>query len=261
MGLRPKKRFGQHFLTAPYYARRIADAVPANETDTVIEIGPGTGALSVHLAKRFNCLHCVEKDADVLPRLHERLNGQSVVVHRDDAVLFDYTSLGTPVHVTGNLPYSVGARIIWTVLMTGAAVKSCTFMVQREVAERICAGPNGRTRGFLSIFCQFFGTPRILFHVPPGAFFPKPKVDSSVFQLLTDPDIENKLEKNRWNPFFAFVDKGFSQRRKKLVRVLADGGHSELIEKAFVNCGISEMSRAENVTMEQWVMLFREATS
>jgi 16S rRNA (adenine1518-N6/adenine1519-N6)-dimethyltransferase len=255
----PKKRLGQHFLTAPYYAERIAQAVPAAPGQPVLEIGPGTGALSVHLQKRFPAFHCVEKDGDVIPALSAKLGAGGHTIHHADALTFDFSKVGSPLHVVGNLPYSVAAFILKKVLLCGNAIASCTCMVQREVAERIAAPPHTKRNGFLSIFCQFFGAPRILFRVPPGAFYPRPDVDSAVFQMLISPDLEARLPRERWGAFFLFVDCGFAQRRKKLVSLLRDGYSAVDVAACFASSGIAPLSRAEDLDVEQWLVLYREA--
>lgn len=255
----PKKRLGQHFLTAPSYARRIAEAVPAAADERVVEIGPGTGALTTYLADRFRDLHVVEKDADVLPRLQDKLDGRPCTVHTADMLTFDLGEVGFPVHVVGNLPYNVAAPILKRVLLHGSRVRSCTCMVQREVAERIAAGPGGRTSGFLSIFCQFFGETKVLFRVPPGAFFPRPRVESAVFQVVVSRDVEQRVAPERWPELFAMVDAGFGKRRKKLVRVLGDAYPEAAMAEAFERLGLDMMSRAEQLSAGQWEALFVEA--
>jgi 16S rRNA (adenine1518-N6/adenine1519-N6)-dimethyltransferase len=256
----PKKYLGQHFLTAVSYAKRIAESIPpvaANEY--VLEIGPGRGALSVHLIKRFPDFHCVEIDPDVIPVLRENLGAGNWNLHREDILAFDYSKAGFPLHVAGNLPYSIGAMIIRKTLLYGNRVRSCTFMVQREVAERIVAGPHTRKNGFLSIFCQFFGKPAILFHIPGGAFFPRPNVDSSVFQLILDKDLDAKLPQEKWEPFFEFVDKGFRMRRKMLVNVLDRTYEKSRWASLLSDIGAGPGSRPEDLITDQWLELYKKS--
>ncbi|NLG17109.1 MAG: ribosomal RNA small subunit methyltransferase A [Fibrobacter sp.] len=258
--MRPKKHLGQHFLTSTRYAERIAESVPAISGANVLEIGPGQGALSFYLKKRFPVFHLVEVDTEAIGYLREKLGEGGYVVHNQDIMNFDYSIAGFPLHVVGNLPYSIGAHIIKKTLMYGNKIVSCTFMVQREVAERIASGPHSRTNGFLTIFCAFFGTPKILFHVPPGAFFPRPNVDSSVFQIIVDQNLEKKLDRENWEQFFAFVSKGFSQRRKTLAKVLS----TEEISKQdyndiMVEIGVDPMARPEDLGINQWLMLYKKS--
>lgn len=255
--MKPKKHLGQHFLTAPTFAKRIADAVPAGRDDHVIEIGPGQGALSVHLKERFPTFHLVEVDTDVLPVLTQKLGAGSYTLHHHDVMSFDFGRAGFPLHVAGNLPYSIGAHIIKKVLLYGNNISSCTFMVQREVAERIVASPHNKTYGFLSVFCSFFGTPKLLFHVPPGAFFPRPNVDSSVFQIRLDADLEKKLTHDRWEDLFKLVSKGFQQRRKTVVNALSDNAEMKERNISLLNqIGIPVNARPENLSAGEWLELY-----
>jgi 16S rRNA (adenine1518-N6/adenine1519-N6)-dimethyltransferase len=257
--MKAKKHFGQHFLTAPAYARRIAEAVPAQRLDAVLEIGPGTGALTRFLVQRFDALHCVERDADVLPKLKERVEANPPTIHLMDALDFDFSQAGFPLHAVGNLPYSVGALLIKKTLLHGNQIVSVTFMVQREVAERICAAPGTKLNGFLSIFCQFFGPARILFHVPPGAFFPRPNVDSSVFQIIIRPELTQQLPRDHWEPFFALVSHGFSMRRKKLSTVLTKSFSGIDFVAILDTLALDANARAEQLDCAKWLQLYRLA--
>jgi 16S rRNA (adenine1518-N6/adenine1519-N6)-dimethyltransferase len=258
----PKKQLGQHFLTSPAYAAQIAGAVPAAPHETVLEIGPGRGALTVFLKERFSALHCVEIDSDAIAALTRKIGSGSVTIHRHDILSFDYANAGFPLHVVGNLPYAIGARIIKKTLLYGKDIRSMTFMLQREVAERIVAGPHCKANGFLSIFCQFFGKPGIVCHVPPGAFFPRPRVNSSVVSMTIDPDVEEKLEKPRWEDFFAFVSKGFSQRRKKLAKVIGqDPAGKSRAEAILGSLGFAMTARPEDLGINEWLALFKQWTA
>jgi 16S rRNA (adenine1518-N6/adenine1519-N6)-dimethyltransferase len=254
----PKKHLGQHFLTAPAFARRIAEAVPALAGENVLEIGPGRGALSVHLFKRFPFMRLVEIDIDSIEALKSKLGDGDYHIYNENIMGFDFSEAGFPLHAVGNLPYNIGALIIKKTLMEAPRVASCTFMVQREVAERIVSGPRGKQNGFLSIFCQFFGEAKLLFHVPPGAFFPRPNVDSSVFQIIVDNRIERKLPRERWEDFFAFVDDGFSMRRKQLAKVLSlrYGRIKDYYRGLLCDMGIDEAARPEDLGAAEWLELY-----
>jgi len=254
----PKKHLGQHFLTAPAFAKRIAEAVPAAAGEHVLEIGPGRGALSVHLLERFPRMHLVEIDADAVDTLKNKLGGGDYSIHNEDVMEFDFSNAGFPLHAVGNLPYNIGALIIKKTLMEAPRAASCTFMVQREVAERIVSGPRCKRNGFLSIFCQFFGKAKLLFHVPPGAFFPRPNVDSSVFQIIVDTDIEKKLRRELWEDFFAFADSGFSMRRKQLAKTLSlrYGRDKDYYRRALSDMGICAEARPEDLDAADWLRLY-----
>lgn len=258
--MRPKKHLGQHFLTAPAYAKRIADSVPASSDAHVLEIGPGQGALSVFLKERFPDFHLVEIDIEAIERLKMKLGEGSFTVHHADILKFDFSGAGFPLHAVGNLPYSIGAHIIKKTLNLGNNLHSCTFMVQREVAERIASAPHCKTNGFLTIFCSFFGKPKILFHVPPGAFFPRPSVDSSVFQIIIDKDLEKKLPMDKWESFFSFVSKGFSKRRKMVANVLGESPEMrQKIAGVLEEIGLDPKARPEDLGISEWLDLYNRS--
>ena len=257
--MRPKKELGQHFLTAPMIAKRIVDSISAAPEDHVLEIGPGKGALSVYLKNRFPHFHCVEVDRDVTAKLSEKLGPGDWVLHECNALRFDFSKAGFPLHVIGNLPYSVGAMIIKKTLLYGTNILSCTFMVQREVARRIAASPHTKQNGFLSIFCQFFGQPRILFHVPPGAFFPKPKIDSSVFSLAVRKDLVSRLPRESWENFFKFIDTGFKMRRKTLVNAMTREGDKSAFIGMLEDLRIDPKVRPEDLGVDQWLSVYKRS--
>jgi 16S rRNA (adenine1518-N6/adenine1519-N6)-dimethyltransferase len=258
--MRPKKHLGQHFLTAPAYAKRIADSVPAGSDEHVLEIGPGQGALSTFLKERFPDFHLVEIDTEAIELLRAKLGEGCFTIHHADILKFDFSKAGYPLHVVGNLPYSIGAPIIKKALYLGNNLLSCTFMVQREVAERIVSAPHSKTNGFLTIFCSFFGKPKILFHVPPGAFFPRPSVDSSVFQIIIDKDLEKKLPVDKWESFFSFVSKGFSKRRKMVANVLGDSPEMRRkVAGALEEIGLNTKARPEDLCISEWLDLYNKS--
>lgn len=253
----PKKKFGQNFLTVPYYIERIVDAVPAVAGDKVVEIGPGKGALSSYLVKRDYDFTMIEMDTDVIPHLREKLGDAKYEIVNGDAVLFDYSTFGREYHAVGNLPYNVASHIIKKILFTAPYLKSVTFMVQKEVAERICAEPGGKDIGFLTILCGYFGRPVKLFDVPPGAFFPKPKIVSSVFRIDLDPEFYGRLSSEHWAQFFEFVSAAYSTRRKKLTNnIQSQAGGKSNAEAFLEQIGVSIDVRPEELSVSEWVSLY-----
>lgn len=257
--MKPKKFFGQHFLTAPSYAKKIVDSIPAERGDAkVLEIGPGKGALSVFLKERFPKFHLVEIDGDVINILYEKLGKGDYTIHNIDIMKFDYSEVGFPLHVVGNLPYSIASHIIKKTLLYGKNILSCTFMLQKEVAQRIIASPHSKNYGFLSVFCSFFGKPELLFNVPSGCFFPKPKVDSAVIRIIVDRNPEEKLPSSEWNNFFSFVSKGFQKRRKMLVNSLSfDTNSKDRIIDVLKNLNIHPNLRCEDLECSQWIEIYK----
>lgn len=253
---KPKRKFGQNFLTVTYYAERIANTVSA-EDGTVLEIGPGKGALSVYLNKLYPKFHMIEMDREIIPILTKNLGEGEWTLHQGSALDFDYTTLGSPLHVCGNLPYNTASHIIKRVLLNSPATSSITFMVQREAAERICATPGGKQIGFPSIFCQFFGSPKLEFHVPRGAFSPKPNVESSVFSLKVDQNVEEKLKRDEWEDFFALVSRGYAMRRKVLSKALAWKQYDrDALRSVITKSNLETNVRAEELSVEDWLILY-----
>jgi 16S rRNA (adenine1518-N6/adenine1519-N6)-dimethyltransferase len=256
--MRPKKHLGQHFLTSPYYARKIAEAIPAMPGEHVLEIGPGKGAVTIFLKERFPEFQCIEVDRDAILLLKQKLGEGRYTIHHADVLTFDFSRAGFPLHVVGNLPYSIGALIIKKTLLYGNAVRSFTFMVQREVAERIVSPPHRKSNGFLTIFCQFFAAPKILFHVPPGAFFPKPKVDSSVVRMVIDGSSKERLHPDKWSDFFSFVSKAFGMRRKKTSNALGRTPvERQQCEHILREMGVNPLSRPEDLGINEWLALYK----
>lgn len=181
---RPRKRFGQHFLTQPAIARRIVALAAAGPTDTVLEIGPGRGALTALLAETTGTLWLVEVDRDLAARLRDRFADRaSVRVVEGDVLDVDLGDLlrgAAPVVAVANLPYNISTPVLMKLLEEPALFSRLILMLQREVAERLCAAPGGKTYGALSVAVQLVADVEIAFRVSPGAFTPRPKVESAV---------------------------------------------------------------------------------
>ncbi len=253
----PKKRLGQNFLQSPYYAKCIASAVDSPDDSKVIEIGPGRGALSIFLKERFPRFHLIEKDRDLIPFLNEKLGDGEWTLHICNVLDFNFESIGPPLHIVGNLPYNIAAFIIRKTLLNVPQVASVTYMVQREVAERIVAKPHTKQIGFLSIFCQFFGKPKILFRVPNGAFYPIPKVESAVFQLNIDKQVEEGLPRKKWEEFFRFVSNSYTTRRKTLVTSLARKRNKKDYYASIIEeIGLDRKVRPEDLNVREWLELY-----
>jgi len=217
---RPKKRYGQHFLEAAWAERLVAAMAPASD-DRFLEIGPGPGALTLRLAPRVRHITAVEVDPDMIAALTARLPANVTIV-AGDFLDFDSTSLDAPagIRVAGNLPYNAAAHIILKLLSEarqGIALKDATLMIQREVADRIEAGPGSKDYGTLSIFVQLRASVTRLLTLPPGAFRPMPKVHSAVVRLtFRDPVVGMRDERT----LEALVRSIFTQRRKTLSNAL-----------------------------------------
>lgn len=213
MSFRTKKSLGQHFLTDTAIIYQIVDAIVADEGDRVIEIGPGTGALTSWLVQKFNDLHVIEIDQRAVKVLKEKMEG--ITIHEKDVLKVDWSELikkeGRTV-VLGNLPYYITTPILFDLLEQRSGIDEAILMMQKEVAERLVAEPSSKQYGILSVQTQLFCTPEILFEVPPTAFNPPPKVTSAVIKLRFDKEDLSFSDQS----LKTLVRTAFNQRRKKL---------------------------------------------
>jgi 16S rRNA (adenine1518-N6/adenine1519-N6)-dimethyltransferase len=268
----PKKSLGQNFLFDPVTLDRIVTAADVGPNDTVLEIGPGAGSLTRHLAHAAARVVAVELDNRLLPVL-EYATGDlpNVAIVHGDILEVDPATIArsddfsrpgqttevvttkSQYKVVANIPYYITAPIIRRLLESPVRPSLIVLTVQREVAERICAAPPEMS--VLAVSVQFYGTPRIVGHVPAGAFYPKPDVDSAIVRIdLFDQPPLTGVEANK---FFEVVKAGFSQKRKQIRNSLASGLRlkGSDAEKLLSDAGIDPSRRAETLTVEEWVRL------
>jgi 16S rRNA (adenine1518-N6/adenine1519-N6)-dimethyltransferase len=257
---RARKRFGQHFLHDPAVVARILAAVDPREGDRLVEIGPGRGALTGPLLARCVRLDVVELDRDLARALAaspEARDGR-LVVHAADALRFDFPALarerGGPLRIVGNLPYNISTPLLFHLLESAPALRDLHVMLQREVVDRLAAGPGDPAFGRLGVMVQFRCRVERLFGVGPGAFSPPPKVDSAVARLVPSP---MPLATVRDEALFAeVVRRAFSARRKTLRNALA----GLLDPDGFHRAGVDPGTRAERLTVEDFARLANAAT-
>jgi len=215
--LQARKRFGQHFLHDRNVIGRIVAALAPKTDDLIVEIGPGTGALTHELLNRIAHLHAVEFDRDLVARLQSEISPDRVTLHQADALKFDFRPLATPgrkLRVIGNLPYNISTPLLFHLLEQANCIQDMLFMLQKEVVQRLAAGPGGKDYGRLSVMIQYRCAVEKLFNVAPGAFTPPPRVDSSIVRLIphaTAPVTVNDVER-----FAQLVKAAFTSRRKVL---------------------------------------------
>jgi len=251
-GHQARKRFGQNFLVSPGVIRKIVDAVAPKSGDTVVEIGPGLGALTEPLLERLDHLHVVEIDRDLIARLRERFPPQRLTVHEGDALKFDFGALkgDGPLKIVGNLPYNISSPLLFHLAGYGDRVAEMHFMLQKEVVDRMVAAPGSGDYGRLSVMLQFRFWMERLFIVPPGSFNPAPKVDSAVVRMIPlkvgagGTAFDSEL-------FARLVAAAFAQRRKMLRNTLQAFGGESLLEKQ----GIAPTARAEELAVTDYVRL------
>ena len=213
MSFKTKKSLGQHFLTDNNIITKILKSVRAGKEDRIIEIGPGTGALTKWLVQQYNDVHAIEVDQRAVKVLEESLNGLNI--HQKDVLKVNWEELISDTgstYVIGNLPYYITSPILFSLLESRQYFKEATLMMQKEVAQRLVATPSTKDYGILSVQTQLMSTPELLFDVSPNSFSPPPKVMSSVIRLTFDKPALNCSDKM----LKSVVRTAFNQRRKKL---------------------------------------------
>lgn len=266
-GFRFSKSLGQNFLTDETVPRRIAEMSGAGEAGNAVEIGPGMGCLTAELCRRADRVVAVELDRALLPVLGETLAGyDNFEVVQGDVLEIDLSALcrekfGEAQAVAcANLPYYITTPAI-TALLESGAFQKITVMVQKEVAQRICAAPGTAAYSAFSIYVQYHAEAALLFDVPADCFVPKPKVDSAVIQLTprTQPPVAVRNEKL----YFALVRAAFNMRRKTLVNalgpVLGSAMGKEEITELLQSVGLDARVRGERLSLAEYAALSNAA--
>ncbi|WP_297445395.1 16S rRNA (adenine(1518)-N(6)/adenine(1519)-N(6))-dimethyltransferase RsmA [Desulfurobacterium sp.] len=245
---RLKKSLGQHFLKDRNIIKKIVDAAGIETDDTVVEIGPGGGALTEEILERNpQSLVCVEIDPEMVEFLKEKFKTRkNFTILNEDAKKFDLSQVGSNLKVLGNLPYNVSTAIIRNLLNYIDSVQTVIFMTQKEVAQRLTSTV-GKDYGYLPALLQNFFKIEKLFDVPPGAFVPPPKVWSTVFKMTP---LGFRMEEKELKKFESFLKKAFSNRRKKLKNNIGKPPSAEL-EEMF-------QKRAEEIPPTEMLSLFRK---
>jgi 16S rRNA (adenine1518-N6/adenine1519-N6)-dimethyltransferase len=250
--IRAKKSLGQNFLRDPHYLNKIVDAAGIGPDDQVLEIGPWLGHLTQVLTQRARKVLGIEVDDRLIPLLQDEFSVvRNFELLHADALEYDYDSLDGTWKVVANLPYYISTPIIQKLILHRSKFISLTLMLQKEVAERIAAPPGGKEYGFLSVLVQLYAIPRIEFKVPPGAFTPRPEVDSAVMTLVirAQPAVPVKDE----DFFMVVVKAAFSQRRKTLRNSLKQLNIAkEKMEMVSDKTGIDLGRRAETLSLEEF---------
>src|SRR5512135_3074779 len=218
MGHESKKRFGQNFLVDQNIIADIVRAIRPEVNDTMVEIGPGLGALTRPLLKSLKLLHVVEIDRDIIARLKTDYPQDKIVIHEGDALKFDFAELPAPLRIVGNLPYNISSPLLFHFAAYAERVIDMHFMLQNEVVERMVAAPSTPEYGRLSVMLQYRFYMEKLLDVPPQSFRPAPKVDSAIVRMIPLP--ADKIAVRDEALYAKVVTAAFGQRRKTLRNTL-----------------------------------------
>lgn len=263
-GFKFSKSLGQNFLTDKNIIDEIVDGAGIEPEDTVLEIGPGIGVITYEAAQLAKKVVAVEIDKSLLPILAETLSEHdNVKVINEDILKLDINKLIKDegmenVKIMGNLPYYITTPIIMKILEEGVKASSITIMMQKEVADRIKAGPGTKAYGALSVAVQYYCTVDKVASVPRSVFVPQPNVDSVVLRLNIRSEKAVKLDNEKL--FFDCVKAGFGQRRKTLLNSLqkVNGVDKNIVMQSLASAGIEESRRAETLTIEEFALIANE---
>lgn len=257
------KELGQNFLSDPAAAKMIVDKTGITRDSQVLEIGPGLGALTVHIARITKRLTAVEKDTRLIPLLERVLEDHGlthVSIVNNDVLRFDFNqaAAGKKLVVIGNLPYNISSQIIFKLIKDRADVEAAFLMFQKELAARIVSKPGGRNYSRLAAVVQYAADVTHITEIGPSCFFPRPDVDSTVLKF--DFSKERTFDADQETVLFNVIKAAFSKRRKSLKNAMAGGEFKydkSMIAAALASAGIDPARRAETLTVEEFKALAR----
>lgn len=261
------KRFGQNFLTDQKIIRRIIEALDPGPGETILEIGPGRGALTAPLLEKAGRLVAIEFDRNLIPLLTEKFSAKgNFKLVQSDALVTEFCDVirpATHARVVANLPYNISTAILQRLIEQRHCLSEMVLMLQKEVVERITAPAGSSERGYLSVFVEAYCQTERLFDVAPSSFRPAPKIWSSVVRLKLRPELSPDITNETL--LWQVVSAGFAQRRKMILNSLRNGpsplqeilkrhgGSSIVLRQAEVDL----QRRAETLTLEEWARIAR----
>lgn len=252
---RARKRFGQHFLKDPQVLQSMLRAIAPQQHHQVIEIGPGQGALTDILAPHCQLLDLIEIDRDLIDYLKKRYPQENISIHQQDALQLELKNINRsqqPLCIVGNLPYNISSALLFHLLAQKDHIAECYFLLQKEVVDRICAKPNSKRYGRLTVMIQYHCETHSVFDVPKEAFDPPPKVWSSFIYLKPHKEIQHKAK--CLATLAHVVRQAFSQRRK----TIANGLKTIMSTAALESININPTDRPENLSVADYVRISNE---
>jgi len=246
-----RKRFGQHFLKDHNILTKIIVSIGLKNTDRVVEIGPGLGALTKELLTQLNHLDVLELDRDLVLHLEKNFNPNQLTIYSVDALKFEFKTLSQKKHdlrIVGNLPYNISTPLLFKLFDSLDYIQDMFFMLQKEVVLRLTAKPGEDHYGRLSVMSQYFCNNEYVFTVSPNAFDPPPKVYSAIVKLTPK---KNQLQANNLTVFSDIVREAFNYRRKKLSNALK----KYITSQQLISLNINPESRPEMLTVDEFVKI------
>jgi 16S rRNA (adenine1518-N6/adenine1519-N6)-dimethyltransferase len=254
-----RQALGQHFLANGGVLRKIVGVIDPQPGDVVVEIGAGRGVLTAALAEKAGRVVAVEKDERLIPGLREAMPANVEVIHGDvlrtDLLEISKKTGASALRLVGNVPYSISSPLLFRVLDERRVVSDCVFLLQKEVAERVTAGPGSKSYAPLGILLQNEFEAHIAFTVAPGSFSPPPKVTSALLTLRRRPVPLHPGAADE--PYRAFLRAAFSERRKMLWKNLARRATPAALDAAYGALGLDRTARAEELSPDALFALFR----
>ena len=243
---KPRKRFGQNFLVDEQVINQIVSTISPKRSDNVIEIGPGKGALTFPLINHLEKIHVIEIDRDLISLLQKK-NNKKISIHESDALVFNFDQFKHNIRIVGNLPYNISSPLLFHLLNYRDNIIDMTFMLQKEVVDRIVAPPGSKVYGRISVIMQAFFDTELMFVVPKESFNPQPKIESAILYLKTKskPLVQNS------KPLEEIVKIAFSQRRKTLKNCL-----KSVLDQSQTDIDLSQ--RAEMLSVENFITLMND---
>ncbi len=259
-----QKKYGQNFLVDTHILEKIIEVSGITKQDCVLEIGPGIGTMTQYLAENAHQVVAVEIDRALIPILRDTLSSyHNVDIINEDILKVDIKRIaeekngGNSIKVVANLPYYITTPIIMGLFESGVPLESITVMVQKEVAERMTVGPGTKDYGALSLAVQYYAEPKVMMHVSPSCFLPKPNVGSAVIRLTRHKDAPVRVREE--GQMFAIIRASFNQRRKTLVNGLSNAAQLRLpkqdVAEALERMGLPPAVRGEALTLAQFAEL------
>lgn len=249
-----RKRFGQNFLNDQFVIDSIVSAINPKPGQAMVEIGPGLGALTEPVGERMDKMTVIELDRDLAARLQTHpFLAPKLTIYQQDAMTMNFqelsTTLGEPLRVFGNLPYNISTPLMFHLFSYTGAIADMHFMLQKEVVNRLVAGPNSKAYGRLSVMAQYYCQVIPVLEVPPTAFTPAPKVDSAVVRLVPHTTPPYPVKEVR--VLSRITTEAFNQRRKTIRNSLGNLFSVEVL----TSLGIDPGARAENISVAQYCQL------